>query len=206
MSRDVRQINAPGRFLETAALVFVLSVFVFASSGRGADTRTVNDITFKTRITVAGKKLALVGMGEHIMYLITVYVAGLYLEKPLKGAKAVIASDQAQCFLLHIDTHRFTRQKFQSLANDGFLCNCSAQELKKLKPRIKKFFGLFQKVNLRRGHRIMFVYLPGTGTAVYHQGRRLGVIRGPDFKRALFSLWLGKKPLDERLKLALLGR
>lgn len=206
MSRSVRPAIAPGRFRKTAALISLLAVVAFASSGRAADTRTVNDITFKTRITVAGKRLVLVGMGEHVMYLLTVYVAGLYLERPQTRAEAVITSEQTKCFLLHIDTRRFTREKFQSLANEGFLCNCSAEELEKLKARIKKFFGLFQKVKLRRGDRIMFVYLPGTGTAVYHQGRRLGVIAGRDFKRALFSLWLGKKPLDRRLKLALLGK
>lgn len=197
MSRSVRP---------AIALASLLAVVAFAPAGRGADTRTVNDVTFQTRITVAGKRLVLVGMGEHVMYLLTVYVAGLYLERPRTRAEAVIASEQAKCFLLHIDTRHFTREKFQSLANEGFLCNCSAEELEKLKPRIKKFFGLFQKVKLRRGDRIMFVYLPGTGTAVYHQGRRLGVIAGRDFKRALFSLWLGQKPLDLRLKLALLGR
>ncbi len=206
MSSNIRQVMAPGRFRQAVALASLLAVVVFASASHGADTRTVNDITFKTRITVAGKRLVLVGMGEHVMYLLTVYVAGLYLERPLTKPKAVVASEQAKCFLLQIDTRHFTREKFQSLANEGFLCNCSAEELERLKPRIKKFFGLFQKVKMHRGDRIMFVYLPGTGTAVYHQGRRLGVIPGRDFKRALFSLWLGEKPLDRRLKLALLGR
>jgi hypothetical protein len=54
--------------------------------------------------------------------------------------------------------------------------------------------------------RLEFSYLPGTGTELTLNGRRLALIEGADFARAYFAIWLGHRPLDEPLRDRLLAR
>ena len=55
------------------------------------------------------------------------------------------------------------------------------------------------------GDDIVLTYVPGRGTVVSVKGAEKGVIEGKDFADALFSVWLGPNPVQEDLKLALLG-
>ena len=41
---------------------------------------------------------------------------------------------------------------------------------------------------------------------VYKNGAKKGSIDGHDFKKALFGIWLGKKPADDDLKEGMLGK
>jgi hypothetical protein len=38
------------------------------------------------------------------------------------------------------------------------------------------------------------------------KGALKGTIKGIDFKRAVFSIWLGEKPADAKLKKGMLGK
>jgi hypothetical protein len=57
---------------------------------------------------------------------------------------------------------------------------------------------------LKKGNVLDFTYLPGVGTLVRGQGREMP-IPGKDFADALFSVWLGPKPISEALKRQLLS-
>jgi hypothetical protein len=47
-------------------------------------------------------------------------------------------------------------------------------------------------------------YIPGKGTELALNGESKGVVEGDDFAAALFSIWLGSKPISESLKKELL--
>ncbi|MEO6780318.1 MAG: chalcone isomerase family protein, partial [Bradyrhizobium sp.] len=57
---------------------------------------------------------------------------------------------------------------------------------------------------LKKGNILDFTYLPGAGTLMRCQGREL-TIPGKDFAEALFSTWLGPKPVNATLKRELLS-
>jgi len=48
-------------------------------------------------------------------------------------------------------------------------------------------------------------YQPGVGVVAFKDGKELGTIKGMEFKKALFGIWLGKKPADDDLKENMLG-
>jgi hypothetical protein len=48
-------------------------------------------------------------------------------------------------------------------------------------------------------------YIPGKGTELTLNGKSKGTVEGADFAAALFSIWLGPKPISESLKKELLG-
>jgi hypothetical protein len=50
------------------------------------------------------------------------------------------------------------------------------------------------------------VYIPGEGVSVTMKGVLKGTIQGLDFKKAVFSIWLGDDPADSKLKKGMLGK
>jgi hypothetical protein len=55
------------------------------------------------------------------------------------------------------------------------------------------------------GDRYALTYIPGMGTELSLNGEAKGTIQGADFAAAIFSIWLGTKPIDKGLKRQLLG-
>ena len=41
------------------------------------------------------------------------------------------------------------------------------------------------------------IYVPEQGISVYIKGELKGTIKGLDFKKAVFAIWLGEKPADQ---------
>jgi hypothetical protein len=58
---------------------------------------------------------------------------------------------------------------------------------------------------INQGGTVLLDYLPGIGTRVTINGVTRITIPGADFNRALLRIWLGDRPVDGRLKQALLG-
>jgi hypothetical protein len=52
---------------------------------------------------------------------------------------------------------------------------------------------------------VLLDYLPGTGTRITVNGQEKIVIKGEDFFQALLRIWIGRKPVDGRLRDAMLG-
>ncbi|NRA12526.1 MAG: chalcone isomerase family protein [Crocinitomicaceae bacterium] len=52
----------------------------------------------------------------------------------------------------------------------------------------------------------MIIYKPGKGAAVMVNGKYKGLVAGLEFKKALFSIWLGSNPADKKLKSKMLGK
>jgi len=50
------------------------------------------------------------------------------------------------------------------------------------------------------------IYVPEQGVSVYIKGALKGIVPGLDFKKAVFSIWLGEKPADAKLKKGMLGQ
>ena len=63
----------------------------------------------------------------------------------------------------------------------------------------------FLKVDVQEGERLRFAYQPGADVHVDVDGKVKGTIKGDDFARALFSIWLGAHPPNADLKAGLLG-
>jgi Chalcone isomerase-like len=152
-------------------------------------------------VTVEGKTLKLNGMGLRKKVVFKVYVAGLYLESPSKGAAAVLSSDQIKSMRLWILRSLKGSQITEAIV-EGFEKNSKAQ-MGALKARLEKFNAMFPDV--QEGDQIEMTYVPGKGTIVTAKGTEKGLIEGKDFADALFSVWLGPNPVQEDLKKALLG-
>lgn len=81
--------------------------------------------------------------------------------------------------------------------------NVDPETLARLRDRLDRIRALYADVE--PGDRYALTYVPGRGTELTLNGKSLGVIEGPDFAAAYFSIWFGSKPIDASLKQQLLG-
>ena len=80
-------------------------------------------------------------------------------------------------------------------------------ELNGLDAQIKQMAQIFAAVKeVKASDVITLDYLPASGTRISVNGALQGTITGATFNAALLKIWLGKKPVQDDLKLKLLGQ
>jgi len=184
-------------------LLMVISLMVgVSSSALAADLAGVPLVDQITQ--EGGTALQLNGAGIRSKFVIKVYVAMLYLENRSSDAATVIGDTGAKQLIMHFLYKEVEKEKLVAAWNEGFTGNGSANQLSAHKADIEQFNAMFDTV--KKGDRIILDYIPGTGTVVTVAGQQKGTIAGKDFNDLLLSIWLGPKPVTEKLRAALLGK
>jgi hypothetical protein len=157
-------------------------------------------VNFDDRYATKNTELQIRGVGIlRVMAFVKVYVGALYLPEDCPSDLAL--SDVPK---------RLEVEYFRSIAGDDFgpatnkkiSENVDPQTYERLKPRIEHYNSLYQDV--QPGDRYSLTYVPGKGTELALNGEPRGIIEGADFAAALFSIWLGSKPISGSLKKELL--
>lgn len=175
-----------------AMIILALSIPAFAGELKG--------VSMADRITVEGKPLVLNGMGLRTKMSFKVYVAGLYLETASKNPGAILASDQIRRVEM-VMMRDLEKGKIIEAVETGFEKNSKAK-LPSLKARLDQFnAGL---TDLKEGDKLVLTYVPTKGVSVQSGAKSIS-IDGKDFADALFAVWLGSYPVDEKLKSGMLG-
>lgn len=166
--------------------------------------REVAGVALEEQLTTDnGTVLSLNGAGIRTKFFFKIYVAALYLEKRGDTAEAVIGEEAAKRMVMHFLYDEVGQEDLIEAWNDGFNGNGTSEQLAALAGEIAKFNTLFSAV--KAGDQIVLDYHPGTGTAVLIRGEHKGTIPGKPFNDLLLSIWLGKEPVTEDLRAALLG-
>lgn len=163
--------------------------------------REVSGVSMPEGVSVEGRELRLNGMGlRREKALFKVYVIGLYLEKPTQDAREAIAMDEAKRIVLQM-LRDVSREDFVQAVETGIMLNSGPAM-----PNLRARLDLLEKAlpAPKKGNVLDLTYLPGAGTLMRGQGQEL-MIPGKDFADALFSVWLGSKPVSGSLKSELLG-
>ena len=155
------------------------------------------------KIKVGKKELVLNGAGVREKYFLDLYQAGLYLLKPNSDAASIINADAPMLIHLVITSKMVSQEKLIESLQEGFK-NSTQGKTEPIRSEIEKFRQCFAE-EITRGNVFDIVYWPGQGVTVLKNGKKKGVIPGLAFKRALLGIWLGDRPADANLRLALLG-
>lgn len=183
-------------------IAIVALCLAWTAAARERGPIEVEGVRFDPVVEAGGARLLLHNAGLlRYRVVIKAYVAALYLGEGVSPADAV-AGDVPK----RLEAEYFWAldgDDFGPVTREGMRRNVDAATLAALEPRLARFAALF--VDVEPGDRYALTYLPGRGTEVTLNGRPLGTIEGADFAAALFAIWLGPHPLDERLKTALLA-
>ena len=147
--------------------------------------------------------LTLNGAGIRSKFFFKIYIAELYLEHPAKTIREVLDTPGRKRMIMHLLYDKISKEQLVEGWNDGFGKNLNDEQLKQLATKIMQFNAMF--VTVHGGDEIIFDYTPGIGTVVTIAGVQKGVVEGAAFNSALLSIWLGKEPVGEDLRDALLG-
>jgi hypothetical protein len=164
------------------------------------EARELAGVSMPQVLSVAGRQLRLNGMGIGTKPFFKVYVIGLYLERPTPDARTAIPIDEAKRIVLTM-LRDVSREKFVQAVEKGMMRN-SGRAMPTLRARLDILEHALPA--LKKGNALDFTYLPGLGTVVRAQGRKMN-IPGKDFADALFSVWLGSESSNAALQHQLLG-
>jgi hypothetical protein len=163
-------------------------------------------IKFDDTSRVANQDLKLNGAGVRTKVIFKVYAAGLYLQDRKATVPDILALPGAKRVMI-VMMRDVPSEEFGRAFIAGIHQNVDKAEQAKIVNQLLKFGELFAAVpEIRKGDVLTTDWLPGTGTVMQINGKKLGDTF-PDvlFYNALLKIWLGDKPVDSNLKRALLG-
>ena len=195
------KLGARFRVISVAAIAGLM----FAPTAFALD---VGGVRVDEKIKVANQDLVLNGSGLRYAAagLIRVYVASLYLPQKratsaeigaLKGVKRMHLS-----LLREVNSNDFSKGLL-----GGMRANLPPAEQQKHFDALLKLGAIFGQIpSLKKGETISIDSIPGTGTVVLVNGKKVGeTFPDETFFQALLQIWLGPKPIEDSLKPVLLG-
>ncbi|MGB3590106.1 MAG: chalcone isomerase family protein [Nonlabens sp.] len=183
----------------------LLAIAIIAGCYTSTAQKTINNVKVESTLTVDGKELILNGAGMREKLWFDLYVGALYLESKESNGATLTAADKPMAITLDITDDLVTQDKMKTAVEDGFDESCSNKERKAIASEINTFIGFFSE-KIVKGDHFKIAYMPGKGTMVSKNGKDLGTIKGMNFKKGLFGIWLGDDSVDEDLKDGMLGK
>lgn len=198
-------LRAPGRRLLAGLLG--LALWMGQPLAMAAPQNPISGVRFDAQAQLGGQALQLNGTGLRAVAWLKGYAAGLYLAQPAGSTEAVLAQAGAKRLqmrmLVEVPTGEFIKA-----FHKGVERNTPVAEQPALADRMARFDALIQPLGkVRKGDLVNLDLVPGLGMQLSLNGKPLGAaIPGDDFYVALLRIFLGDKPVDDRLKAGLLGR
>ena len=185
--------------MKNATLFAVVMAVVLALPATAKD---VSGVKFPDTVTVEGKELKLNGVGLRKKVVFKVYAAALYVETTSQNAQQLVESDQVKRVRMSM-LRDLDKKTITEAIVDGFKKN-AGDKLPGLQQRLDTFTAAIP--DLKKGDELVLTYVPGKGTTIESKGGQKISVEGKDFSDALFSVWLGKSPVDESLRDGMLGK
>ncbi len=187
--------------------LFLLTAILGISAVRAADIGGVK-IDDKVVLAKGIPELVLNGAGvRHKFAFIKVYIGSLYLAQKKSDSEAIFADPGPKRISMHILSSEVTAQDLIASMNNALAENLSPHELALLEKRIRDLNTMMSSIKaINKGSVVHLDYLPNVGTRVNVDGQERITIPGEDFFRAMLHIWIGPKPVDGRLRDAMLGK
>lgn len=135
------------------------------------------------------------------------YVMALYLSAKTSDANVALTAKGAKRVAINL-IKDVSGETFSDAVAKGIENNSSEAEMAAIKDRLKQWSETVVALGeVKAGSLILIDWLPEKGTQLSINGQAKGrEIAGEDFYRALLRVWLGKDPVQDDIKLGLLGK
>lgn len=177
----------------------ILSLAILLTTIFANAQKTESGVTMPAKIKSGETVLTLNGIGVREKLWIDLYVAGLYLITETENAQKIIDADEKMLLKLHIVSGLISSEKMSNAVEEGFEKSTDGKT-ENLRTKIDAFKAVFMKDEISKGVVFDIYYIPGKGTVIYTDSKIQATIKGLDFKKALFAIWLGEDPADDDLK------
>ncbi|PWF55581.1 chalcone isomerase family protein [Massilia glaciei] len=163
-------------------------------------------VKFEETVKQAGKEIKLNGVGMRTKFFLKIYATGMYLPEKATTTEEVLKMDGPRRMSL-VMMRDVSSDEFGSAFITGLNDNSNSAEKAKIIAQISKFGEMFALLeSIKKGDELQLNWMPGVGTMSTLNGKKIGEVL-PDiaFYNAVTRIWLGEKPVDRSLKVALLG-
>ncbi len=179
----------------------VILTLVVASPPEGS-ARLIDGVYFTPRIVASEVPMVLNTVGlKTLLKVVRVSVSALH---PGEGVSPEAVLSDVPKRLEFEYFHAISGRDFANPTDRLLRENLDTLTLRSLQPRIDRLNALYADV--KPGDRYALTYIPAGGTFLALNGIEIGTIDGKDFGGAVFSMWLGQRPLSDSLKKKLLGQ
>lgn len=180
-------------------LIFAMTFIAIAPAQTKAGGATIpNTVSFE------GEKLVLNGVGVREKFWMDMYAGALYVQEKSSNAGTIMNANEPMAIKIHIVSKLISSDKMVDAVNEGFESSTKGKTAA-MASEINKFKGFF-KEEISKDDVFDIVYLPSRGVVVHKNGNELGAIKGLEFKKALFGIWLSNDPADKKLKEGMLSK
>lgn len=159
-------------------------------------------VALQPEIIKQGHSLVLNGAGERTKFFTGVYIASLYLTQGSQDPSVILTADTPQMIRLDITSSMITKNLLMSSIKDGLKLSAGKDYAKYAKILDDVFDSAELSVN--DGDQFDFFYTPEYGTHITVNNQPIKAVPGLGFKQVLFGIWIGKKPIQTKLKRQLL--
>ena len=161
----------------------------------------------KITLSSGGPHLVLNGAGvRHKFAFFKIYVGSLYLTHKTTERDAILADPGPKRVGMNILANEVTATELIASMNNALAANLVPHELALLEKRLRDLNSMMSSIkSIGKGSVVYLDYIPEIGTRITVNGEERITIPGEDFFRAMLHIWIGAKPVDGRLRDAMLG-
>ena len=182
-------------------IILIFTLILCAQSMLGQ--LRLRDAVYPYTIQEKGDTLTLHGMGIRKYIITDLYAGGLYTESTMATPSEIINSAEDMGIRLIILSKGIDRKAIIKTFRKGFK-NTLGENALELQPKVDLLLSYFN-TDVQRNDEFDFIYTEDRGLNVYKNNQPLGNIQGLEFKKALFNIWLGEKPVCKYIKNGMLA-
>jgi hypothetical protein len=185
--------------------MYFLAYFIFfILSGTSLSQVITHGITFPESYNPENNKLILNGAGVRKKGPVDLYVAGLYTISKEKDPHKITDAMEPMAIKIVIISGMVSSKRMDKAIHEGFSKSTHGNTAP-FEDRIDTFSKALSE-DITKGTRYDLVFLPDKNIIrVLKNDQSVTEIKGLDFKKVLFGIWLGDDPVDKNLKKTMLG-
>ena len=176
----------------TALLILGL---LLSSQSYGADAPDL--------IEYQGSTMTKNGQGTRIIFFMKVYEGSLYLETKSSNAQEILSMESPMAIRIDVTSAIVTADAMKKALSEG-LKKSTGNNTDPISKEIIQLSSSFNSA-VSSDDYYEFIYLPEKGIHVLKNSELLEVIKGIEFKKAFFGIFLSDNPIQKNLKKAMLG-
>jgi hypothetical protein len=155
------------------------------------------------QIEYQGNTITKNGQGTRIIFFMKVYEGSLYLETKNSNAEDIVNMDAPMAIRIDVTSTMVTAEAMKKALSEG-LEKSTGNNTDSISKEISQLSSSFDS-DVSSGDNYEFIYLPDLGTHVLKNSELVELIKGMDFKKAFFGIFLSDNPIQKNLKKAMLG-
>lgn len=189
----------------SAVLVMILSMY--ASNVVAQKKFVIDGVEIPRTIEFKGKSLTLNGVGQRSKFFTDLYIQALYLTRYSQDAEQILNSDLEMAVSLHITSGLISSKKLSKALEKGMEKSVGPEGILKFTQELQQLTALLSTEETKIGDVFELTYNPAdeslwiTKNKIYR-----GKIKGVEFKKAFYGIWLSNNPVDKDLKNDLLDK